>query len=203
MLLRILSYHQVMPRYIDMISMFGSLLEARESHCSGFRGQTHFSDPPPGLVLPRLGRSGKQYEMCYHLRTVSCISKKGTIEYEQKWIVRPAAIYHQLDIVYGTTFWMITNRQVDDIKGQVQDITGKDGREEDKWFGTPEECFRSSLAIHLLHCNWATQAWRGYLLWREFIIDDKVSTPVDNFMPDLQLQIDRLGRLWGPHLLWW
>src|SRR4051812_44678469 len=128
MLLRILSYHQVMPSYLDMISVFGSQLEARELRFSGFREQTILSSPDPGTIIPDLGRSGKQFQLCYHLKTVDCTSGLNTRRQDMTWSIRPATFLHQFDVVYGTTLWIITKGEVKDIKESIQEVTGVKGR---------------------------------------------------------------------------
>ena len=175
MLLRILSYHQVMPSYIDMISIFGSQLNAKELRFSGFREQTVLCNIPPQLQIPELGRSGKHFQICYHLKTANRTTPASTTRHEQKWSIRPAVFYHQFDVEYGTAVWIVTKGEVKDIKEQIQDITGVKGRPSDRAFGTTEECFRSSFSIHLFYCNWATETWRWYMQWLEYRVDLEVS----------------------------
>jgi hypothetical protein len=164
-----------MPSYIDMVSIFGSQLDAKELRFSGFREQTILSNPAQGLVIPGLDRSGKHFQLCYHLKTVDCTSPSTTSRQEKAWSIRPATFYHQFDVVYGTTLWIVTKGEVEDIKKEVQDVTGINGRPTDRAFGTPKECFVSSLSIHLLYCNWSTRAWRGYMEWLEYRVDIAVS----------------------------
>ncbi|KAL2059817.1 hypothetical protein VTL71DRAFT_10201 [Oculimacula yallundae] len=164
-------YHQVMPSYIDMISVFGSQLEARELRFSGFREQTILSSPDPGTIIPDLGRSGKQFQLCYHLKTVDCTSIAALRAQDKTWSIRPATFLHQFDVVYGTTLWIVTKGEVDDIKKSIQDVTGVTGRPTNRAFGTSAECFVSSLTIHLLYCHWSTKSWVAYLEWLEFRID--------------------------------
>jgi len=181
MLLRILSYHQVIPSFIDMISIFGSQLDARELRFSGFREQTLLSNPPQGLIIPDLGRSGKQFQLCYHLKTVNCTSPVGTSRQEQRWSIRPATFYHQFDVVYGTSLWIVAKGEVKDIKEKIENATGIKGRPEDRAFGTPQECLKSTLSIHLLHCNWSTETWRDYMQWLEYRVD--ITTDLAVFGP--------------------
>ena len=178
MLVRILSYHQVMPVYLDFISVFGLQTHSRDLRFSGFREQTLLNKPTDGLSMLSLGRSGRQYQLCYNLKSVACVSAAITTSNEKEWSVREAAFHHQFDVEQVTTLWIVTKGDLD-IKEQVQQMTGKDGRQEDRSFDTPEECFKSSLAVHLLYCHWSTEAWRWYLQWLEDVTDQEVSdTPV-------------------------
>jgi hypothetical protein len=174
MAVRILSYHQVMPGYLDFISVFGSQTKPRDLRFSGFREQTLLSTPPRGLVAPELGRSGRQFQLCYNVKSVFCLSSTDTPLQKKEWSIRQAAIHHQFDVVEGTTLWIMTKGNLD-FKNRVQDMTGRNGRPEDRAFGTTEECFKSSLAIHLMCCHWSTEEWRWYIQWLEDVIDEDVS----------------------------
>jgi Mg2+ and Co2+ transporter CorA len=181
-----------MPVYLDFISVFGLQTHSRDLRFSGFREQTLLSKPIDGLSMLSLGRSGRQYQLCYNLKSVACVSAAITTSNEREWSIRQAAFHHQFDVEQGTTLWLITKGDLD-IKEQVQQMTGKDGRQEDRSFGTPEECFKSSLAVHLLYCHWSTEAWRWYLQWLEDVTDKEVS--------DTRVQSPSRSRYWRVCLL--
>lgn len=172
MLLRTLSYHQVMPVYLDFISVFGQQSRPRDLRFSGFREQTLLSGPLKGPVIPDLGRSGRQFQLCYNLKSVSPPSSVDPMD-AKEWPIRQAAIHHQFDVLEGTTLWLITKGNLD-LKDRIQDMTGKDGRPEDRAFGTREECFKSSLAVHLMLCHWSTEEWRWYIQRLETVIEEEV-----------------------------
>ena len=164
-----------MPGYLDFISVFGSQTEPRDLRFSGFREQTLLIGPSGGPAVHDLGRSGRYFQLCYNLKCVACISDKYTAKRKKEWSIRQAAFHHQFDVEEGTTLWMITKGDLD-LKSRVQDMTGKDGRPEDRAFGTPEECFKSSLAVHLLYSHWSTEDWRWYIQWLEDVVDEQVRT---------------------------
>jgi hypothetical protein len=173
MLLRILSYHQVMPGYLDFLSVFGAQNEARELRFTGFREQTSLSAPAqtPNLAL---GRSGRQFQLSYNLKAVACKSEITVDLTEKQWSIRQAAIHHQFDIQEGTTLWLVTQGHLS-IKERVQEMTAIHGRPEDRAFATKEECFRTSLTTHLLYCYWSVEEWRWYIQWLEDVIEKEVS----------------------------
>ncbi|OCK89415.1 uncharacterized protein K441DRAFT_644795 [Cenococcum geophilum 1.58] len=176
MLVRILSYHQVMPGYLDFISVFGAQNLPRDLRFSGFREQTLLSNSARRQSVPALGRSGRQFQLCYNLKTVSCLSP-STPTKNKEWSIRQAAFHHQFDVDEGTTLWIVTKGNLE-IKKRIQDMTGKDGRPEDKSFGTPAECFKSSLAVHLLNSHWSTEDWRWYVQWLEDVVDNETHIAV-------------------------
>ncbi|KAK4166335.1 hypothetical protein QBC43DRAFT_206382 [Cladorrhinum sp. PSN259] len=159
MLAMILSFHQVMPEYLDFIMLFGNQVTARDMRFSGFRRQEALKKPPPSLVLGDLGRSGQQFELVYNLKGVTKVDS-------DEWRIRNAAFYHRYDIVTGRTLWIVTKGGLD-IYQRYQELTSPHGRPEDMAFGTPEECFASSLSPHVLFFRWSSEDWRGYIRWLE------------------------------------
>jgi len=177
---RILTYHQVMPAYLDFLFVFGSMNPARDYRFSVFREQTLLSDPPRGIIAPELGRSGRQFQMCYNIKSVVRRPTRGESLRDQQWSIRQAAVHHQFDVVEGTTLWIMTKTDLD-FKQNVQEITGKNGRPEDRAFGSVEKCFKSSLVIHLMCWNWATQEWRWYIQWLEETLDQEASLSLNHW----------------------
>ncbi|OAP62702.1 hypothetical protein AYL99_01929 [Fonsecaea erecta] len=174
---QIFSYHQVMPVYLDFIFVFGAQNEPRDRRFSGFRQQSFLSDPPRGLAIPSLGRSGRLYQLCYNLKTIALKSEDPKDISLGEWSIQPAAIHHQFDIVYGTTLWIVTKGS-DDLLDRYKSLTGKEGRPENKAFNTLQESFRSSLAPHLLFCHWSTVNWRWHILWLESVVEKETSMAV-------------------------
>ena len=131
--------------------------------------------PTIALPVPGLHRSGRQYQLCYNLKGVSAITKDAVEKKLDTWSIRQTAIHHQFDIEFGTSLWIVTKGRLD-IKERYKELTGKDGRPEDKAYGDLEQCFRSSLAPHLLFCHWSTEDWHEYIRWLEDIVNGDVRT---------------------------
>ena len=158
-----------MPEYLDFISVLGT----QSLRFNGFREQTLLSNSARRRSVPALGRSGRQFQLCYNLKTVNCLSPTGTPTKNKEWSIRQAAFHHQFDVDEGTTLWIVTKGDLE-IKKRIQDMTGKDGRPEDISFGTPAECFKSSLAVHLLNSHWSTEDWHWYVQWLVDVVDNEV-----------------------------
>lgn len=174
MMVRILSYHQVMPGYLDFLFTFGAKHDQRDFRFSAFREQTLLNSPARGPTVVGLGRSGRQIQLSFNLKGVSCILESKEDMHRRQWSPREVAVHHQFDIELGTTLWIITKGNLE-LKERIQDMTGVDGRLEDRSFGTAEQCLVSSLAVHLLLCHWSREEWRWYILWLEEVILDAVS----------------------------
>jgi hypothetical protein len=177
MLLRILTYHQVMPAYLDFLSVFGSQDNPRDLRYSGFREQTFITrgTVPRGPAVPVLGRSGRQYQLCYNLKAVASTSLPNTPVKNKTWSIRQAAFHHQFDVELGTSLWIVTKGNLQ-IRDRIEEMTGQKGRLEDRNVQTLHDCFKFSLKVHLLCCNWSTEEWRWYIQWLEEVIDEDVSS---------------------------
>lgn len=169
----IFTYHQIMPSYLDFIFVFGANSEARDLRFSGFREQVMIK---PGIrpVLAELGRSGQQFQLCYNLKGVTLKHVDTKDAKLNEWSIRQAAIHHQFDVVFGTTLWVVTKGGLD-LQQKFKELTGPEGRPEDKDFHSLPSCFRASLATHLLYSHWAADDWRWYLNWLETVSEQDVS----------------------------
>ncbi|RDI79394.1 hypothetical protein Vi05172_g10588 [Venturia inaequalis] len=178
MLTKILTYHQVMPVYLDFMSVFGEYSDQRDLRFSGFREQSSMKETQTGLVVPGLRRSGRQFQLCYNLKCASLIKSNKEAPIKNVWSIQQAAIHHQFDVIEGTTLWIITKGHLD-LQQRFKELTVRDGRPEDILsFDTPGDCFRSSLAAHLIYCHWSTDDWRGHIRWLEKVIEDETDMAV-------------------------
>ena len=173
MLLRILTYHQVTPNYLNFLVVFGNHEHSREKRFSGFRGECMVG--VQALAAECLGRSETSYQLCYNLKTIVRQTADGQLAPpDSRWSTRQCAIHHQFDSKKGNSLWIIT-RTGQEIKQRIEALTGKDGRKEDREFQTPEQRFKASLAVHLLLCYWSSENWRTYLQWLEDLVEREVS----------------------------
>jgi hypothetical protein len=174
MVARILTYHQVLPDYLLFLFAFGAQVDAHNTRHSGFREQTTLKKAIPITQPDGLGRSNRQFKLCYNLKSVTCTSPDTTSIENRQWAVRQGALCHQLDIVTGNALWILTKAGLD-LKRQIQGMTGPAGRREDHTFGTIPACLQSSLAVHLLLANWASDGWSAYIEWLEEVVELEVS----------------------------
>ncbi|KAH7390459.1 hypothetical protein BKA66DRAFT_568404 [Pyrenochaeta sp. MPI-SDFR-AT-0127] len=177
-LTQIMTYHQVMPVYLDFMLVFGAQSDAKDLRFSGFREQIRLKTPPSEHSIPSLGRSGRLFQLCYNLKGVQSKTKSHENIKLDEWSIRQAAVFHQFDVEYGTTLWVVT-KGGKDILDRYKELTGPNGRSEDRTFQDPESCFRSSLSTHLLICHWSTEEWRWYIRWLEQVLDHESSMAVD------------------------
>lgn len=164
MLTRILSYHQVIPEFLDFVSVFGDQDIPRGLRFSAFKQQCMLSHPPQLTAIHGLGRSGRQYQICYNLRAVSRRVGTGIDVQLTQMYTQQAAFHHQFDIHTGHALWITAKGDLE-IKNRIStpDLSPQ--------FSNREECFITSLEVHQRHCHWATEGWTWYLQWLEDKID--------------------------------
>jgi hypothetical protein len=169
MLVAALTHHQVMPSFLDFVFPFGNQEYLEDFYFSGLREETRLQSPATGLVLPQLGRSGKEIRLCYNLKSVE-ISKRNA---QWPWSIRQTAVYHSFDVETGKAFWiMVKGNQL--IKNRIEAATERSALDSSglKSFESTAQAFASSLATHLVLCDWCHEEWRWYLNYLEKRLQD-------------------------------
>lgn len=171
---RLLTWHQVMPSFLDLLYVYGTPFgEDRELRFSGFRTEKVLDNPDEGNILPGLNRSGAKYQMCYNLKTVALKEVDGQAVINKSWKIRQAAIHHQFDLGHnGGQLWMLG-----DPHGALKDRVEKlypEYENHKESFHSFSQAFRSSLDVHLLCGQWSTEEWRAHVQSLEEIIDNLV-----------------------------
>jgi hypothetical protein len=164
MLTCLLTHHQVMANFLDFVFPFGMKEYPEDYHFSGFREETRISFSDTRLNIPQLGRTGFELRMCYSLRTV----EPSDNDPNWPWSIRQTAIYHSFDVKSGKSFWIVIKGS-NLIRDRVQAATApKIGDQPElKSFETTAKAFNSTLATHLLLCDWCNEDWRWYLNFLE------------------------------------
>lgn len=167
MLSEILTFHQVMPDILDFLLVYGLQSEPRDLSFSSLREQRCLKQSYGRSCISSLGRSGRQYQICYNLKGVTAKSEDPE---NPGFSIRPAAFYHKFDVVGGNSLLTVVKGGLD-VQERLKELTGNNARAEDKSFGHAIECFRSSLSAHLMFCRWSIEDWRAYIKWLEQVVD--------------------------------
>jgi hypothetical protein len=169
MLVAAFTHHQVMPAFLDFIFPFGMQEYPQDFYFSGLREETMLQSPPGGLVVPKLGRSGREIRMCYNLKSVETSPSNK----EWPWSIRQTAVYHSYDVETGKSFWVMVKGS-ERIRNRIQTATakGSTGPTDLKSFGSAGQAFASTLAAHLVLCDWCDEEWRWYLNYLENRLQD-------------------------------
>lgn len=193
MLTLVLSYHQVLPSFLDFLFPFGNQQYTQDLHFSGFKCEDRTSDSDCGLRIPELGWSGRDFQFCYNLKSVE--PSKGQPEWP--WSIRQLALYHSFDVETGRSNWiLIKGDQL--LKERIELATGPRGLPEISHFGTVDRAFASTLATHIIVCDWSAENWRWYINFLEEALQtttrpalSAMVDPLPSSMADANLSILR------------
>ena len=178
MLTLVLTYHQVLPSFLDFLFPFGNQQYAQDFHFSGFKFEDRVSDIDSGLSIPQLGWSGRDFQLCYNLKSIE--TSKGQPEWP--WSVRQSALYHSFDVETGRANWIIIKGD-QLLKKRIMSATGFQGVPKTSNFDTVDRAFASTLAIHVLICEWSRENWRWYINFLEETLQ-AISRPTLSAMVD-------------------
>jgi len=169
MLIATLTHHQVMVSFLDFIFPFGMQEYLQDFYFNGFREETRISSPAAGLVISKLGRSGREIRLCYNLKSV----ERSPSDKHWPWSIRQTAVYHSFDVEYGKALWIIVKGN-ELMKDRIQSSTAKGaaGSTGLKNFESTSKAFETSLATHLMLAEWCDEDWRWYLNYLEGRLHD-------------------------------
>ncbi len=160
-----------MPIYVDMFSILESAI-AKNLSLSSFLHQTSLSTPPMTALLSDLGRSGRQFQLCYNLKTVCRDTSFSTLWPGQEWVVHEAVFYHQFDVEEGTALWIVAHKNPS-IREKFGDTKSIDNNTRDRELNILEHGFQRSLSTHLFFCQRSAEGWNSYLKELEdFVLKD-------------------------------
>lgn len=152
------TYNQVIPAFLDFVLTFGRRERAQELHYGGFRSESRLLGSPNSIKIPELGRSGRDFRLCYNLKSV----EPSPRQVDWPWSVRQTAIHHSFDIVTGRASWIIVKGD-DLIENRVKEATDPAGHTDTSCFDTNSRSFASSLNTHLVYIDWAGENWQTYI----------------------------------------
>ena len=203
----VLTYHQVMPAFLDFLFSFGLQEYPQDFDFSGFRQHTTLSDFDRGLMIPEVGRSGRGYQLCYSLKAV----EQSRSQMEWPWSIRQTAIHHSFDVNHGRANWIIIKGDQlmkNRIRLAIKD-TGLNGTSDSHCVA---RAFVSTLVIHMVIGDWSCESWRWYInfLQEKFqgttrrtvtsIVEEEPPSPALETMLEPGTQCDCLRRQTNPSI---
>ncbi|OTA62685.1 hypothetical protein K449DRAFT_394744 [Hypoxylon sp. EC38] len=158
----LLSYHQVMPHFLDLLFTCGRQEKLRDFHYTAFRHENYLHRGGPDLKnlfkIERIGRSGQQIQQCYNLHSVE------RTESEWGWSIRQTVLYHSFDIETGKSFWIFIKGN-NTIENRIRMAT--DSRRSTTMAANSHRTltgsFGASLAGHTHIMEWCGEQWRWYI----------------------------------------
>ena len=185
MLTLTLSYHQVLPCFLEFLFPFARDLYASDFHFGGFRYQTRFSAEDRGIHIPDRGWSGLDVKVCYNLKSVEDNDNENLGSNEWPWYMGQSAVHHSFDIETNQASWVVVKGD-QRLKRWIKSAT-KDQTISSFSFRNQEQAFASTLAVHLIICEWSGQKWRWYINFLDRKIQSStkpaVSSVLENPVP--------------------
>ncbi|KAL6721391.1 hypothetical protein ACLMJK_000494 [Lecanora helva] len=185
-----LCYHQILPCFLDFLFPFARDLYASDSHFGGLRSHTRFSAEDRGLRIPNRGWSGFDIKICYNLKSVGHDKAMGPRAWP--WFTGQSAVHHSFDIETGQTSWIVVTGD-QQLRHRIKSATG-DQAVSGRSFCDREQAFVSTLAVHLILCEWSGQTWRWYINFLDKKIQSSTKSAVSSLLENPPSHPDELGR---------
>jgi hypothetical protein len=170
----ILSYHQVIPAFLDFILPLGRQESGQDFNISGFWEDDCVYEGERALAIPEMGRSGRYLRFCYSLKSAEPSSSNQSTP----WSIRQTCVYHSFDVETGQAFWIVVRPDKKMNSRITSAINSEDSKLKD--CETRAQSFTSSLAAHVLICEWAEQHWRWYIDYIEKMVQEATRTAVSH-----------------------
>lgn len=158
----IVSYHQVIPPFLDLIFTCGRQEKIQDFHYTAFRHENYLrgdeSCLQSGSNIMSLGRSGRQIQHCYNLHSAE---RSGG---EWGWSIRQTVVFHSFDIGTGKSVWIFVKGN-DTIQDRIKKATrstrstGMNANSHQTLTGS----FRATLIVHAHLMEWCGEKWRWYI----------------------------------------
>lgn len=164
MFAEVLTCHQIMPEFLDFVFPFGKREHAEDFHFGALKIENRSGIPPTALNIPKFGRSGRQYQLCYNLRCVEPYKDDP----EWPWSIRQCAVFHSFDVENGRTVWVTMKGNLR-IRNRIAEATKSEKLETSsiRSYNSVSASFASSLNVHLNLSDMATDYWRWYINFLE------------------------------------
>ncbi|KAK4231947.1 hypothetical protein QBC38DRAFT_178135 [Podospora fimiseda] len=156
----VMSWHQIMAPFVDLVLGFGNQPSGKEFHYTSFRHEASLDQNHSDIFsIPELGRSGLGIRHCFNLWSPEeTVSPKSNTP---SWSLRQAAAYHSFDLKSGRAVW-ITIKANDVLKKRIIGATDTCDALQVEALSELAGCFSAALTTHLIFFEWCGERWRKY-----------------------------------------
>ncbi len=162
MLTQSLTYLQVIPEYLNLLFPLGERELAQDFYSDGFYQYTNLSNATPSLQLPERAWSGRDFKICYSLKSV----EPSESQTGWPWSIRHCAVHHTFDVSNVRSTWVIVKgNQL--IEKRISSATSGRGPPEYSSYGTLDRALAAAFATHLIMTDWSAENWRWYINFLE------------------------------------
>ena len=178
MLTLVLSYHQVLPSFLEFLFPFARDLYHADFHFGGLRYQARFAEADKGLCIPERGWSGRDVRLCYNLKSAEHDWDENAKEWP--WYMGQSAVHHSFDLETGQASWFVVKGD-SRLKRRIKSAT-QDPASLGLSFLSLKKAFTSTLTIHLIFCEWSGQNWRRYVNFLDKKIQSSTKRAVSSLL---------------------
>ncbi|KAK3904039.1 hypothetical protein C8A05DRAFT_42815 [Staphylotrichum tortipilum] len=164
----LLTYHQVMPSFLDLVFTFQDRREKPLNYAL-FRHENYLDVTSPSLSLPHLGRSGIQVQHAFNLLTVE---RADAVWEHNQWPLRHASLYHSLDLKTGRAVYIVMKGNAE-LAARIKTATDTNRHLRPDTPRTSEQSFLASLQVHLIMLEWSVESWGKYIDSMDDRLQDK------------------------------
>ncbi|ETN36375.1 uncharacterized protein HMPREF1541_08652 [Cyphellophora europaea CBS 101466] len=154
MLLALMSYHQVMPSFLDILFCFGRQHRPNDFYYTTFRHECRLNDADSSLNIPSMFRSGQSIQLCYNLRSAELDG--------DDWKFRNTGTYHYYDAATGHANWILV-RCDQSIKNKLTTATKSPQLRALRSLDSLPQRLQAALVAHLCLCEWSSQNFRAFV----------------------------------------
>lgn len=154
----VMTFHQTMPPFVDLVLGFGKPRSEQEFHYASFRSENYIGvSQGRKRAIPQLGRSGREIRHCFNLWSPEKSEASGSMT----WPLRQAAAYHAFDVESGQSLW-INFKANDVVKARIIDATASCDSFHAESLSRLSGSFAATLTTHLILFEWCSENWRWY-----------------------------------------
>ena len=168
MFLFILTYLNVSPEFLKYVFPFGLQVRPSHLHLMDCHRESRSSSSRRGPQIQVLGRSGREIEICYSLRSVERSDTEHTSP-SSVWSITLCTIHHKFDLETQWSSWIVIKAN-NVIADAVQELAK--GRRSANSIGD-DSMISHCLAIHELICAWSGDNWNCYISALEEYLRDQ------------------------------
>ncbi|KAI1470360.1 uncharacterized protein F4812DRAFT_449905 [Daldinia caldariorum] len=173
----LLTYHQVMPSFLDFVLTFCTR-ERPVTHAI-FRHEDYLEENSKMFLVPPLKRSGVQIQHAFNILSVERADERME---KNQWPLRQVAAYYSFDVINGRSLWIV-------IKGnpliarRIVSAMEHQRRLRATAITDAETSFIAALEVHMIMIDWCSENWAEYIEYVEELVNiisiGGKTTPVD------------------------
>ncbi|OTB12726.1 hypothetical protein K445DRAFT_305013 [Daldinia sp. EC12] len=156
-LMLLLTYHQVMPYFLDLVLTFCTR-ERPVAHAI-FRHEDYLDENSPEFSISPLKRSGIQIQHAFNLLSVE---RADDMMERNQWPLRQVAVYYSFDVTNGRSLWIVLKGN-NVISKRISSAVERQRRLKATAITDAETSFIAAFEVHMIMIDWCSENWAEYI----------------------------------------